>query len=127
MGWEKFELEKEVKLLIDKLEPFYQLRAGMVDISTDLGKYRSDEEEAIKSVLNLIAELEPYFQSSTIGLVVSLLKSRIHEEKDFDKLFREVYGCTDYEIVQSTERFLNKYRMDKILKNQYGESYWDQA
>ncbi|PGS40127.1 hypothetical protein COC58_18165 [Bacillus cereus] len=122
MGWEKFELEKEVKLLIDKLEPFYQLRAGMVDISTDLAKWRSDEEEAIKSVHNLIAELEPYFQSNTIGLGVSWLKNRINGEKNFDKLFREVYKCTDYEIVQSTEHFLDKYRMDKIVK-----CCWDRA
>ncbi|PEX92588.1 hypothetical protein [Bacillus cereus] len=127
MGWEKFELEKEVKLLIDKLEPFYQLRAGMVDISTDLGKWRSDEEEAVKSAHNLIAKLEPYFQPNTIGLGVSWLTSRINGEKGFDKLFREVYECTDYEIVASTEHFLNKYYRDKILKSQYGDSYWDQA
>lgn len=124
MAWGKFELENEVELFMDKLELLFDLRARMVDISTDLGKWRINEEEAVKKVNNLIDEFEPHFQPNTIGLGVSQLKEEIDGVKNFDIQCGIVYSATDYEIVKLTEQFSYEYQMDKILKRQFGESYW---
>lgn len=104
----QFELLKEVELFNARLKPFYELIAVMVDISTDLGKFRIDEKEAVKYVHNIIVEFEPFFQSTIMG--INMLKGRTDGEKNFDKLFQIVQDWADSGIVELTDNFYGNCR-----------------